>query len=283
MLGPIELRLDVSLVGDNEKKPEYAIIQEVQNSCAEDDLKRIRGSWPEYVTSLRKRLGCQVVLLAYCPDERTAAAIGQPVETGHPGFVFAPVTYWPGKLPAVTDPVAAVQWPELVLLSVPGHVRNAERRRVLEMVPQAVAGFGQERGLFYYDYVCARLPEAARLELEKIMSISAETYRWESDFALRHQAIGHDKGLAEGRAEGHFVGRIKGRAEGRLEGRAEGRTEGKAEGEATSILTVLEARGIEVDTTTRERVLTCSDLEQLSRWLIRAVQATTATEIFDED
>ncbi|WP_225725162.1 MULTISPECIES: hypothetical protein [unclassified Nocardia] len=248
-LGPLELRLDVSLVGATTDKPEYAIIQEVQNSCASRELDRIRASWPEYVTNLRKRLKCPVVLLAYCPNKRVAAKVGQPVETGHPGFVFAPVTYWPGKLPAVTDPVTAEQWPELVVLSAPGHLGDTERHDVLESVLQMVTTFGEERGFVYYDYVSAQLPEAARLELEKIMTISIDKYEWKSDFALRHQAIGHTKGLAEG--------------------------------EAKAILTVLETRGIEIDDATRERVLGCSNLEQLKQWVRRAVQVSTASELFD--
>ncbi|MGW5111422.1 hypothetical protein [Nocardia sp. NPDC004123] len=260
VLGPLELHLDVALVGGNPQRPEYAIIQEVQNTCTADELARIRSSWPEYVTNLRKRLGCPVVLLAYCPIERVAAAVGQPIETGHPGFVFTPITYWPGRLGPVTDPDQAREWPELVLLSAPGHVQDESRRPVLEMVLRALETFGPERGLIYYDYISARLPEAARIELEAIMSISVENYRWESEFARRHQAIGHAEGVAEGKAEGV--------------------AEGRAEGEASAILTVLAARGIEVDGAARERILACADLERLSDWLTRSVTVAAVAELF---
>lgn len=180
-------------------------------------------------------------LFAYCPVERVAAAVGQPIQTGHPGFVFTPITYWPGRLGPVTDPDQAREWPELVLLSAPGHVQDESRRPVLEMVLRALETFGPERGLISHDYISARLPEAARIELEAIMSISVENYQWESEFARRHQAIG----------------------------RAEGKAEGRAAGEASAILTVLAARGIEVDGAARERILTCADLERLSDWLSR--------------
>ncbi|WP_194815021.1 hypothetical protein [Nocardia sp. XZ_19_385] len=245
LLGPMELHLDVSLVGEHAERPKYAVIHEVQNTCTRDDRERIAESWPEYVTNLRKRFHCPAVLLAYCPDQETAAKVGRSVDTGHPGFVFTPVTYWPGKLPPVTDPESARRWPELVLLAVPGHVDDTHRRRVLEMVPEAIGAFGEERGFIYYDYVRKRLPEAARLELEEIMALSAETYKWESDFALRHQGIG------------------------------------RAEGKASAVVEVLEDRGIEVDEATRERVLTCSDLSQLSYWLSRALTVSSASELFD--
>ncbi|MFE3189925.1 hypothetical protein ACFXHA_13020 [Nocardia sp. NPDC059240] len=251
MLGPLELHLDVSVVGGSVERPDFAIIQEVQNSATCEDLIRIRSSWPEYVTNLRKRLRCPVALLAYCPNEKVAAAVGEPVETGHPGFVFAPITYWPGRLAAVTDPVQAHEWPELVLLSAPGHVDDTSRHRVLEMVMRAIQAFGPERGLIYYDYISARLPQAVRSELEELMSISVEDYQWESEFAHRHQAIG--------------------------------RAEGVAEGEASAILTVLAARCIEVECSSRERILTCSDLGLLSVWLTRAVTVNVASDLFDQE
>ncbi|MFJ4656880.1 hypothetical protein ACIP5Y_36925 [Nocardia sp. NPDC088792] len=260
-LGPLELHLDVALVGGRPERPNFAIIQEVQNTCTADDLARIGSSWPEYVTSLRKRLACPVVLLAYCPTERVAAAVGRPIQTGHPGFVFTPITYWPGRLAAITDPEQAREWPELVLLSAPGHLQDESRHQVLEMVLKAVETFGPERGLIYYDYISARLPEAVRAELEELMTISIENYRWESEFAQRHQAIGRAEGVAEGRAEGV--------------------AEGRAEGEAVAVLTVLGARAIPVDNSARERILACSDLEQLSEWLTRAVTVTAVSQLFD--
>jgi len=247
VLGPIELHLDVALVGDGEDTPEFAIIHEVQNSCARGELDRIASSWPEYVTSLRKRLKCPVALLAFCPDENIAKQIGRTVETGHPGFVFAPLTYWPGRLAAVIDPEAAREWPELVLLSAPGHVQDSDvdSHRVLERVLDAIAAFEPERRVIYYDYICARLPKASRLELEELMTISVDTYEWESDFAKRHRAGG------------------------------------RAEGEAAAVLTVLATRGVEVDSDVRERVLACTDLDQLMLWLTRAVVVSAASELFD--
>ncbi|MEV3931796.1 MULTISPECIES: hypothetical protein [unclassified Streptomyces] len=70
--------------------------------------------------------------------------------------------------------------------------------------------------------------------------------------------------------------REEGRAQGRLEGRAQGRLEGRAE----SILIILGARGIDVTHATREKIITCGDPELRRQWLVRAVHATTAEEIF---
>jgi len=55
-------------------------------------------------------------------------------------------------------------------------------------------------------------------------------------------------------------------------------SQAKAEGMATSILRVLQARGIAVSPEQRQEILRCADLDQLSRWLDRAVLAATADE-----
>ncbi len=36
-MGPQELRLDVSMIGEKTRKPEHAIIHEVQNSCSKKE------------------------------------------------------------------------------------------------------------------------------------------------------------------------------------------------------------------------------------------------------
>ncbi|MFL6056056.1 MAG: hypothetical protein ACJ72W_24605 [Actinoallomurus sp.] len=64
-------------------------------------------------------------------------------------------------------------------------------------------------------------------------------------------------------------------------GKQEGRQEGRAEGEADALLTVLDARGIEVPESARVRISECTDVEALKGWLKRAVLARSVDEIFD--
>ena len=66
------------------------------------------------------------------------------------------------------------------------------------------------------------------------------------------------------------------------EARAEGRTEGRTEGEARALLTALRVRGIALPEATRERILAQKDLEQLDRWLEKAVVATSLAEVLGE-
>jgi len=61
------------------------------------------------------------------------------------------------------------------------------------------------------------------------------------------------------------------------EGRAEARTETRAD----AVLTVLRVRGIAVPEATRERILAEKDLEQLGRWLEKAVVASSLREVLE--
>ncbi|MCX4415195.1 hypothetical protein OOK43_18175 [[Kitasatospora] papulosa] len=61
------------------------------------------------------------------------------------------------------------------------------------------------------------------------------------------------------------------------------RAEGREEGRAENILIVLGARRIDVAHATREKITTCTDSELSRQWLIRAVHATSAEEIFGSE
>lgn len=60
--------------------------------------------------------------------------------------------------------------------------------------------------------------------------------------------------------------------------RAEGKAEGRAEGKAEALLSILAARGLEPDKSARRRIVACSDLDTLERWLRRAIVATSVDE-----
>ncbi|MEM7352830.1 MAG: hypothetical protein AAF657_18690 [Acidobacteriota bacterium] len=59
--------------------------------------------------------------------------------------------------------------------------------------------------------------------------------------------------------------------------------EAVAETKTEAVLTVLEARGLEVTETTRERLLATTDLELLDRWLVQAVTAASAEDLIATD
>ena len=68
--------------------------------------------------------------------------------------------------------------------------------------------------------------------------------------------------------------------DGYRKGIREGIREGKSAGKAESVLTLLEARGVRVSKTLREKILTCNDPATLDRWFKNAVSAASASEVF---
>ncbi|WP_063934786.1 hypothetical protein [Archangium violaceum] len=99
------------------------------------------------------------------------------------------------------------------------------------------------------------LNDAARTALEALMS--SGTYEYQSEFARRYLA------------------------QGREEGRQEGRQEGLQEGEMIALLEVLEARGLQVDEQSRQRIAVCTELKQLKHWLRKAVSVRSVQELFE--
>ncbi|MFI8976202.1 hypothetical protein ACIGO9_25160 [Nocardia asteroides] len=61
---------------------------------------------------------------------------------------------------------------------------------------------------------------------------------------------------------------------------SKGREEGRAEEAAHAVLTVLTARGLELSVAQRATLAECGDLDQLNAWLVQAVTATSAAELF---
>ncbi|OLZ62054.1 hypothetical protein AV521_43050 [Streptomyces sp. IMTB 2501] len=51
---------------------------------------------------------------------------------------------------------------------------------------------------------------------------------------------------------------------------------------AEDVLRILDRNGVEVPDETRERVMSCHDLDLLGVWFDRAIKATTASEVFTE-
>lgn len=60
------------------------------------------------------------------------------------------------------------------------------------------------------------------------------------------------------------------------------RAEGRAEGEARAVLRLLEQRGVPVSAEARERIVGCTELEQLDVWFTRAITADSVGEVFGE-
>ena len=132
---PTEYRADL-VVLLLEGKPVLAIVVEVQLSRDEDK----RASWPQYLTSLRARVGCDTVLLVVAPDAAVARWCAQPIELGHPGFVLQPLVMGPEAIPVILDEQVAREDPELAVLSAMAHGHEEVGASIAHTVLAAVAG-----------------------------------------------------------------------------------------------------------------------------------------------
>jgi hypothetical protein len=251
-LDPAELRADlVILLRDGE--PVLAIVLEVQ--LATDPRKRF--TWPAYVAGIRVRYKCDACVLVVTPSEPIADWARQPIAIG-PGAQLTPLVLGPRAVPVVCEPSHAE--PELVVLSAIAHGADpADGPKIALAALTSLAGLDEERSRLYFDLVYSSLGGAARRALEEHM---ASGYEYQSDFAKKYVA--------------------QGEAKGRAEGKAEGRAEGKAEGEANALLHVLAARRLTVSDAQRARILACTDLDTLTRWIERAVRAETTDAVFSE-
>ena len=69
---------------------------------------------------------------------------------------------------------------------------------------------------------------------------------------------------------------------GEEKGRKDGLKQGEERGVRESIRLIMHTRGLAMDAAAHARIDACSDLEILQRWLARAVQVTSASELFGE-
>ncbi len=239
---PAEYRADIVVLLLQDGIPVRVVIVEVQ--LAADPRKRL--SWPAYAMVSRAVHDCPVALLVVAPEPAVAKWCAEPIETGIPDFILRPPVLSRAEVPVVTDPGEAILRPELGVLSALAHGEMEQGAAVASAVLPAVQELDDDRSKFYYDLVYNSLNEATRRALEEKM----KGYEYQSDFARKYVA--------------------------------EGRAEGRAEGEALALLTVLQARGVAVSDSVRERILAQKDPERLRRWLEKAAVATSVAAVLDE-
>ncbi|MEW9531278.1 hypothetical protein [Microbispora sp. NPDC049125] len=252
-MAPVEFRADsVVVLRDASGRAQLALIVEVQNR--HDPRKRF--SWPVYALALRAQLECATALMVICRDQGVARWCEQAIVLG-PSGTITPLAVHPGRIPLITDPDRARACPELAVLSALAHAEQPESRPALEAMIAAMGTLDEDRVRLYLNYVFDALPSVARKHLEEIVTTASDHYEQAARQYLSHWV-----------------------EQGRQEGLAEGLAEGLSKGEAVSLLTVLEARGLEISPDTRDRITGCADPGLLKTWLRRAAVVDSADEIF---
>ena len=123
------------------------------------------------------------------------------------------------------------------------------RRDVATAVPigvaavKAVSRLPEEQRLLYSLLIAANLSEAARKAIEMEPGLV--------NYFNQAQRRNFERGIAEGRAQG----------------------------EATALLKILTRRGLTVTAAQRRRIVACTDLAMLERWLDRSLSASSVEEL----
>lgn len=80
-------------------------------------------------------------------------------------------------------------------------------------------------------------------------------------------------------SEAHRRAYEQGKAEGIAERIAEARARGEAKGKAEALLVLLRHLGLAMTSDQQHRILTCTDLAIIDRWLDRAISAVSVDEL----
>lgn len=223
-------------------RPVLAVVLEVQRRW---DRSKHR-TWRLYVAQLEAELDVSVALVVYCPDQHIAARYQDLFEFDGISLILRPLIFTPERVPLVIDTELARAHPALVVLSALCHGGQPEVDALFPALAAALHAVDPNNAILYYDIILAGLPEAPRVRWEAFMTTTVDsTY-----FSERFREI-----------------------------EARGVARGAAEGEARAVLTVLEARGFTVPDDARERILSCTDLDQLNTWVRRAATAAALSDV----
>ncbi len=248
----VEFRADLVVeLRDGDNALTGSIVVEVQLGVDADKP----FTWPVYVSALRARTRRPVWLLVIAPTDAVAAWARQPIELtpGVPSLI--PAVLGPEELPPITEPDVARSHPELTLLAAVSHGRSPEGGVLLPVLPVALGALDVKHRAGYLAMLLEALAPAFRKRLEKLML--------HPSFAAIKLPSPWQESLDDAQSKGE----------------AKGKAEGKAEGKAAAILDVLAARGIPVSEEVRARVVACTDLATLDRWIRRAATLATAAAV----
>ncbi|MFE4332810.1 hypothetical protein ACFRQM_26350 [Streptomyces sp. NPDC056831] len=249
---PVERRVDTLLRIETEDDGPFLLAIEAQGK--RDPDKTV--SWPYYVTYLNSKYRLPALLLVVCQDRATAEWAARPISIGvrqWRTFALYPLVAGPHNMPVITDVAEARKDLALATLAAITHADNPDVGAILKTLSAA-------------------LRDTPETIADPIVELTAQGLG-------NRPAAQHWRNLVA--VDLSFYKSFMSE-EIRDEGRAQGRVQGQVQGRAEDILLVLEERGIAAPDKVRGRITDCGDPETLRQWLMRAVTATSAEEIFAE-
>jgi len=244
-LVPVEYFAD-ALVLFADTKPVFGAILEVQ---LQEDRRKL-FTWPLYAVAARARHECPVVVVVVTTDRNTARWAAQPIDLGA-GRLYHVLVIGPEGVPIITDVERAAHDPYLAMLSVMAHGQGDPdvAFAIARVTAEAIRTLPKDdQRLVYWYLIWSSLGEAARKAFEMLSNLQS------------------------------FLNEAERQAFARVA--AEGEARGEAKAKAEAILKILAKRGVSITEAQRQRVLDCSDLATLDRWLDRALTSIAIDELF---
>jgi hypothetical protein len=256
---PLERRVDSVLrIEPFDGTGEFLLAIEAQGR--RDRAKPV--SWAYYLSYMTAKYDCPALLLVVCQDEATAGWASGPFRLGLDDWTALsvhPLVLGPGNVPVITDPEVAARDLALATFSAMTHVGSREVPAILDAVARALGTADSGSVAYYSELLEIGLGNTPARDVWRKM-MSPGTYFPGRGTLIEEKFL---EGKAEGKAEGEAVGRIRERVR--------------------MVFRVLENRGISVEPQVRDRVVACTDLDDLGRWVDRAFRVTEAEELFEED
>ena len=255
---PLERRVDTLLKYDAEHE-EDSFVLAVEAQGAKDPGKP--ASWAYYAAYLHAKYGVQPLLLIVCQDRATAEWAARPTRFGprdHPLLTLTPLVAGPHNMPVITTAAAARKDLALATLSVITHAKDPDIEVILKATATALRDTPSEVADPIIELISQGMGTYPSAELwRKLVSVDLSFYK--SPISQEIRAEGREQGLEEGLARGEVLHA------------------------AVAVLEVLDARGMAVPKSVRERVLGCGDIDTLNDWLRRAATARRADGIFTDE
>ncbi|MFB7459837.1 MULTISPECIES: hypothetical protein [unclassified Streptomyces] len=246
---PVERRVDTLLRAETDEGT-YLLVVESQGKRDEDK----RGSWAYYLSYLYAKYRWEPVLIVLTQSRSTARWATRPIRLGLPGWhslTVRPLVLSPENVPLIVDEVEAQRDVFLAAFSAMTHGKGQGAAAILKPLAAALAATDTDSAGMLAQFVESCLVDAQAKQIWKELMMPV-------NYFFRHE-------VAE---------------KVREQAREEGIEEGVEKERASMVLRILDWRGIPVPDSARDRVKSCSDLDQLEVWAQRAVHATSAEELF---
>jgi hypothetical protein len=239
------------------RKLGIVMVVEVQLELSDDKYWRISG----YLGALQDAHELPAILVFVSFSRRVSRAARNWGDG--PGLRFDMLLLDADTVPLIDTLEAARARPTAAVLvaALHGCRGNLDAARMGIAACQHLPGKQRRR---YIATILAAVPKRAREVLKGEMTVEQRNELWE----------------IERRSGTYLLGLENGRNEGLERGRNEGLERGRRMTLVDMILTILEVRGITVDSDTQAHVRSCESLPTLQQWASRAREVTEASELF---